>query len=389
MKGHIRERSPGHWAIVIEARNPQTGERKRKWHSFKGTKREAQVQCARLISDREQRGYIEPTRETLAGFLDRWLDHMRGQVSPRTLERYAGLCRKNIVPLLGTVVLTKLQPPNISQAYSKALASGRRDRTGGLSPRTVHHMHRVLREALQQALRWQLIQRNPADAVKPPKVERKQMSVIDTDATVDVLEEARGTGLFMTILLGVLCGLRRGEITALRWLRVDLDHAQLSVVCSTEQTDKGGVREKETKSGKSRTVALSPLVVEELRRHRAKQAEGLLQLGIRLTDDHHVVAREDGQPLQPRSLSQAFRKFIKARNLPRIRLHDLRHSHATHMLASGVHPKIAQERLGHSSVSVTIDLYSHVLPGMQAEAVNRVDASFRDALNRRAGKSAG
>ena len=108
-----------------------------------------------------------------------------------------------------------------------------------------------------------------------------------------------------------------------------------------------------------------------------------MQLGVKLTTDHHVIAREDGLPLQPRSLSQAFRKFLRARGINLVRLHDLRHSHATHMLASGVHPKIAQERLGHSSVSVTIDLYSHVLPGMQAEAVNRVDATLRDALNRR------
>jgi integrase len=156
----------------------------------------------------------------------------------------------------------------------------------------------------------------------------------------------------------------------------------LSVTASTEQTGKG-VREKETKSGKGRTVALLTLVLEELRTHRIGQAETLLQLGVRLTDDHHVVARADGQPLQPRSLTHAFVKFIRRHGLPQIRLHDLRHSHATHMLAAGVHPKIAQERLGHSSVGVTIDLYSHVLPGMQAEAVSRVDAVLQEALDRR------
>ena len=146
------------------------------------------------------------------------------------------------------------------------------------------------------------------------------------------------------------------------------------------------MREKETKTGKGRSVALSPMIVDELRQHRIRQAEGLLRLGVRLTDDHHVVTRYDGQPLQPRSLTHAFVKFIRRHGLPQIRLHDLRHSHATHMLAAGVHPKIAQERLGHSSVSITIDLYSHVLPGMQAEAVSRVDAALQDALNRRAAK---
>jgi hypothetical protein len=191
MKGHIRERSPGHWAIVIDVRDPQTGKRKRRWHSFAGTKRQAQVECARLLTETKNGTGVDPTRMTVATFLERWIEHMEGQVSPRSHERYAELARKNIVPLLGGLGLTKLQPAHISQAYTKALTSGRRDGSGGLSARSVTHMHRVLREALQQAVRWQLLARNPADAVKPPKVERRQMSVLDTDATAGLLEEAR------------------------------------------------------------------------------------------------------------------------------------------------------------------------------------------------------
>ena len=385
MKGHIRERSPGRWAIVIDVRDPQTGRRKRRWHSFQGGKREAQIERSRLISELKGGSYIDPSRLTVAAFLDRWIEHMQGQVSPRSHERYAEIARKNIAPLLGGVTLPKLQPAHISAAYAKALTSGRRDGQGGLSPRTVHHMHRALRQALQQAVRWQMLVRNPADMVKPPKVEHKQMLTLDADGTVALIEAARGTGMFVPILLGVLCGLRRGEVSALRWRSVDLDAGTLAVVASTEQTDQG-VREKETKSGKGRAVDLPALVAVELRAHRIRQAETLLQLGVPLSGDHHVVARADGKPLQPRSLTHAFIKFIRRQGLQRIRLHDLRHSHATHMLIAGVHPKIAQERLGHSSVSVTIDLYSHVLPGMQAEAVSRVDAAMKDALDRRAAK---
>jgi integrase len=385
MRGHLRERSPGHWAIVIDTRDPETGERKRKWHSFAGTKRQAQIESARLISELQGGTQVDPSRMTIAAFLDRWIEHMQGQVSPRSHERYAELCRKNIAPLLGGLTLSKLQPAHISAAYAKAITSGHRKSGGGLSARTVTHMHRVLRQALQQAVQWQMLIRNPADLVKPPKIERQQMQTLDAAATVDLIEAARGTNMFIPIVLGVLCGLRRGEVAALRWRSVDLKTGQLAVVASAEQTDQG-LREKETKSGKGRAVALSAMVVEELRQHRLRQAQALLQLGVRLTDDHHVAAREDGQPLQPRSLTHAFVKFVRRHNLQRVRLHDLRHSHATHMLAAGVHPKIAQERLGHSSVSVTIDLYSHVLPGMQAEAVSRVDAAMQDALNRRAAK---
>jgi integrase len=365
-------------------RDPQTGKRKRRWHSFAGNKRQAQVECARLLTETKNGTSVDPNRMTVAAFLERWIEHMQGQVSPRSHERYAELCRKNLAPLLGGLTLTKLQPAHMSQAYAKALASGRRDGSGGLSARTVTHMHRVLREALQQAVRWQVLARNPADAVKPPKVERQQMSVLDTDATAELMEAARETALFIPILLGVRCGLRRGEVVALRWRNVDLERGQISVVASAEQTERG-VREKEPKNGKGRIIVLSGTEIEELRSYRVRQAQNLLTLGVRLTNDHHVIGREDGQALQPRSLTHAFVKFARRHGF-QIRLHDLRHSHATHMLASGVHPKIAQERLGHSSVGITLDLYSHVLPGMQAEAVNRVDALLRDALDRRAAK---
>src|SRR5262249_55369682 len=247
-----------------------------------GTKRQAQVECARLLTETKNGTSVDPTRMTVATFLERWIEHMEGQVSPRSHERYAEIARKNIVPLLGGLGLTKLQPAHISQAYPKALTSGRRDGSGGLSARTVTHMHRVLREALQQAVRWQLIARNPADAVKPPKVERRQMQVLDAVATAEMIEAARPYSAFVPILLGGLCGLRRGEIAALRWRNVDLDAGQLAVVASIEQT-KTGCREKETKSGRARTVALSATVIEELRRQRLQQAQDLLQLGVRLT----------------------------------------------------------------------------------------------------------
>src|SRR5262249_46730427 len=153
-------------------------------------------------------------------------------------------------------------------------------------------------------------------------------------------------------------------------------------VASVEQT-KAGCGEKEPKSGLARNVALPATLVEELRCHRAKQAQELLQVGIGLTGDTHVVAQADGSPLRPNSLTHGFADFLAERGLKRVRLHDLRHSHATHMLAAGVHPKVASERLGHSKVGITLDLYSHVLPGMQAEAAAAVDHALQAALQKR------
>jgi integrase len=382
MRGHLRERSPGHWAIVIESRDPQTGKRRRKWHSFKGSKREARIECSRLITEAQRGIGLELSKVTLAEFLCRWLAHMRPQISPRTHERYTELVTKNIIPALGSVTLSRLHAVQMSEAYTRALVSGRRDGKGGLSPASVHYQHRVLKKAIGQAVKWGLLLGNLLDAVDPPRVERTRMQTYDMAQTAEALALARATRLYVPVLLALLCGLRRGEITALRWRNVDLEGAQLAIVESTEQTSKT-IRLKETKTGRARTVALPSLVVDELRHHRIEQAQELLQIGIRQDGETFVYAREDGQPMQPRSLTHAWDQFRARTTLPRIRFHDLRHSHATHLLAGNVHPKIASERLGHSKVGITLDLYSHVLPGMQADAAARVDLAAREAISHR------
>jgi integrase len=243
-------------------------------------------------------------------------------------------------------------------------------------------MHRILKQALSVAVKWGVLTRNPADAVDPPKVERKKMRALDSAETATLLDHFRPTRAFMPVLLAVMCGMRRGEIVALKWRDLDLARQQISVAASMEQT-RAGVRMKETKSGKARTVALPSLVVEELSRYRIAQAEELLRVGIRQNDDGYVIAQEDGRPLQPNSVTHEFVRILgKLPNFPYLRFHDLRHSHATQLLTSGVHPKIAQERLGHSSIGITLDLYSHVLPGMQEDAAAKVDEAMRAALER-------
>jgi integrase len=345
--------------------------------------RQAQIECARLISAIQTGDYLEPSKTTLAQFLERWLEHIKTQVTPKSYERYAGLVRQNIAPLLGAVVLTKLKPAQISAAYAVALAGGRKDgKDGGLSPRSVGHMHRVLKQALGQAVKWQDLTRNPADAVEPPMVEWKPMKTYDLPQTAELIEAVRGTPIEMAALLAVLCGLRRGEICALRWRNVDLVTGQISVVESLEQT-KAGLRFKSPKSGKGRTVALSATMVEELRAHRILRAEDMLKLGQALSDDDLVIAHADGSIVQPIYISQHWARTIRKTELAHLRFHDLRHAHATHLLANGVHPKVASERLGHSRVGITLDLYSHVMPGMQEDAAATVDAQLQLAMHNR------
>jgi integrase len=384
MKGHIRERSPGRWAIVLDISDPKTGKRRRKWHSFKGTKRQAQVESARIISETNGGSYVEPSKVTVLQFFERWLKHIKPNVSARTHERYTEIALKNIAPLIGAKLLIKLTTFEISGAYSTALANGRRDGKGGLSPRTVHHMHRILFSALDQAERWKMVPRNPAALLEKrdrPKIEKKAVRTIDAPATAAVFDAARERRLFIPLVLAAFCGLRRGEITALRWRAVDLDRRQLAVLASTEQMDDGTVREKEVKSGRARTVALPSLAVEELRRWRFVQAQELLRFGTRIDGDCLVVTQADGSALQPRSLTHVVSAFLKEWG---VTLHGLRHSHASHLLASNIHPKIVQERLGHSSIAITMDIYSHLMPNMQGDAADAVDGVLRAAIKKRA-----
>lgn len=384
MKGHIRERSPGRWAIVLDVgeRDPKTGKKKRKWHSFTGTKRQAQSECARLINELKQGNYVEPTKQTLGQFLEEWLEFITPSVSPKTHERYTEICRKGIAPLIGDVVLAKLKTDQIDRAFTTALTEPRKDGDKPLAPRTVHHYRRVLIKALSQAVTWDRLVKNPAQASTPPKVERRKMLAYDAAQTATLLDAMRPTRMFIPVLLAVMCGLRRGEILALRWRHIELgDNLRLlSVMQSAEQT-KAGIRYKEPKSGKGRTVSLSSTVVTELKAHRARQAEEQLRLGLRPTADSFVVAQADGSPLQPRSLTHEWIRLIQKTTLPRIRFHDLRHTHASQMLSAGIHPKIASERLGHSNIGITLDLYSHVMPGMQADAAEQVDAALQAAIS--------
>jgi integrase len=378
MKGHIRKRGTGNWYAVVDRQDAATGKRKRKWIRLNADgKRQAQVQCAQIITDLQRGRLLGPSKTTLGGYLNQWLVRVKPRLAPRTAERYNEIVQKHLVPLLGASLIANLRPDQIADTYAEALATGRIDGTGGLSPATVVYIHRILKQALADAVRFNLIHSNPADAVRPPRIERKPLKIYDFAQTAALLDGLSDSRLYIPVLIGVLCGLRRGEIIALRWKHVDFENRQLSVIQSAEQT-RQGVRYKEPKSGKSRTVALSARAVEALRTHRARQAEELLRVGVRPTEETFIYTREDGKPVQPATLTHAWMKVagIDGIALPRIRFHDLRHAHATHLLASGVHPKVASERLGHSKVGITLDLYSHVLPGMQREAAEMVDAAI-------------
>jgi integrase len=210
-----------------------------------------------------------------------------------------------------------------------------------------------------------------------PKVERQPIAVLTVEQSTHLLQAIKHTTTYWPVLIALATGMRRGEILALRWKNVDLDHGVVRVVGSLEQTRKGGLRFKATKTEKARAVTLPKFAVEELRRWKREQAEGLFALGVRQRPDTLVCARQDGDPKQPESLTHEFTYLVGRADIPRVRFHDLRHTHATQLLASGVHPKIVQERLGHSTITVTMDLYSHVSETMQSDAAAKLDQAYR------------
>ena len=381
MKGHIKKRSKKSWSIVLYLGRDESGKRKQKWHTVQGTKKDAEAELARLINEVNTGDYVEPSKMLVREYLDRWLKDYAGQAaSPKTLERYHQIIDGNIKPALGGYTLPKLKPLHIQSFYTEARTTGRKDGKGGLSAQTVLHFHRILHRALGQAVKWQLLVRNPVDAVEPPRPERKEMKVLDNAGTAQLLKKLDGSLLYMPVIIAVTTGMRRGELLALSWRNVDLKSGQITINQALEQT-KEGVRFKTPKTDRSRRgVALPSFVVDILKAHKKEQAETRLRLGPAYENNDLVFPRPDGTVWPPDSFSTAFAAFIRRSKLPHVRLHDLRHSHATQLLLQGVHPKVVSERLGHSKVGITLDTYSHVLPGMQEDAAEKIDIALRIAI---------
>jgi integrase len=389
--GHIRQRSPGSWELRYSTgTDPATGTRRIATATVRGERKAAERELRRLLRTLDDGSHVDPTRMTLRAWFIQWLDAVRQEVSPKTHERYSELVTNYLVPALGALPLSKLAPSDIQNAYNGWVTEGRRDgKPGGLSPLTRRYIHVILKSALARAVEQQLLARNPADAFKKrlPKVERKEMVTLTAQESEHLLESIKDTRTYWAVMLALATGMRRGEVLALRWKNVDLERGVLRVVQSLEQT-KTELRFKDTKSSQNRAITLPAFAIAELRRLKHEQAEELLALGIRQTGETLACCRADGEPLQPRSVTHQFTLLRnRLKDLPRVRFHDIRHSHATQLLADGVHPKVAQERLGHSTITTTMDLYSHVTETMQADAATRLDAAFQLAKKRLKGQT--
>ncbi len=384
MRGHIVKRYKDSYTIVLDmGKDPATGKRKQQWLSVKGTKKEAEKKVAEMLHQLDNGAFIKPGKVTVGEYLGRWLrDYVRPNLAPNTAKWYECIIRKHLTPSLGNIQLTQLKPEHLQRYYSEELANGRCDGKGALSPQTVRHCHVAIHYALETALKWGLITRNPADAASPPPTQHRQMQTWNDDEIRSFLEATKETPYYALFHLLLASGMRRCEALALRWCDIDLTLCQAYVTRSLHHLADGTFAFRQPKTVKGRrSIALPPSTSLVLGEHREKRSALLEKLETRLSDDSLVFSHIDGTPLHPCSITHAWGKLVKRAGIKYIRLHDARHTHASLMLKQGVHPKIVQERLGHASIQITLDTYSHVAPGLQEAAAARFDEVFTQAPN--------
>jgi len=381
MKGNIRQRSKSSWEICLDVgRDPATGKRLRHFESVKGAKRDAQKRLHELLLSVDQGSFIKPKRITLGEWLGDWLTgYVKTNCSSRTLDGYQCIVRRHLIPNLGMIPLSQVQPQHIQQYYARALSEPGSDEKG-LSARSVLHIHRVLFQALNYAVKQGLLIRNPAQLVDPPRAKKSKMKTLTPQEVSMLLNVAQDTRYYPIIHTAVKTGLRQAELLGLRWRDLDLDLASLSVT-QVLYKRRGICQFKEPKSEHSRRrLGLSPSLALFLREYRTERETECLLLGKLLSEDDLVFGKVDGTPMDPSTLTHNFARIARRASLPGTRFHDLRHTFASLMLLAGIHPKIVSEALGHSSVAFTLDVYSHVVPGLQEAAGKRLDEVLEPRL---------
>jgi len=379
MRGCVVKRGNGYSVVVELDRDPVTQKRQQKWISGYRTRKDADKALAEILGTLYASAYIEPSNQVVRDFLlVDWLDAIEPTIRAATLFSYRRNLMLHVVPRLGSVQLRRVDAGQLNALYAALLADGKKSAGGGgLSPRTVRYVHTILHRAFRDAVRWGRLARNPADAADPPRASattRPAMTTWTADELRAFLDHVRDHRLYPAFLLLATTGMRRGEALGLRWPDVDFGAARLSVV-QTIIAVNHEVRVGSPKTAKGRrTVALDQGTVAGIRAHRKRQLAERLLMGAGFIDHDLVFCRPDGGPLHPERFSRTFDREVAKTDLPRIRLHDLRHTWATLALGAGVHPKVVQERLGHASIGITLDVYSHVTAGLHADAAALVAA---------------
>lgn len=373
------------WLVRIFLGRESDGKRKYFSKTIHGKKKDADKYLTAKLREKDLGTFVEPAAMPLKEYLASWLEEVaKPRLRENTYDGYKLIVETYIQPTLGLKRLSDLQSYQIQKFYIDLQKKG-------LSARTVRYVHSVLSSALKQAVKWRQIFQNPCDLCELPKQDKAEMRYFTSEEVKLFLETAKASKHYTLFLLTIETGLRPGEYLALQWKDIDLDQQTLSVRRSVKVRKGGGFYFTEPKTKKSRrSIPLSDTVINALRSHRRDQLEASFKLGSDYQKNDIVFANEIGAPILLGNLRRRhFEQLIKTANklineenenqkekkagLPMIRLYDLRHTTATLLLSAGLNPKVVSERLGHASIVLTLDTYSHVLPNMQQDATNKIE----------------
>lgn len=375
MKGHIAKKGNRYYAVVYVNGKP-------KWHSIPGvkvTRKDAEKFLNELVYRLNNNTYVDAKKMTFGELLNKWLASRK--LAPKTCYRYKEIIDLHLAPALGEIRLDRLQPLHLQDYYQRALKEGRiglkNASSPGLSGTTLLQHHRIIHCALQQAVMWELLSRNVADAVIPPKKEKPVLFEPALEVIFEVLDALKEELIYMPVVLAISAGVRRGEVLGLRWKDYNEKTKKISIVQTLQRVQGEGLKFFPPKTpGSRRQVELPPSTVAELKKHRTNQKKYKLALGDAYQDYGLICCWDDGRPIDPDYVTKRFEKITERLGCPKFRFHDLRHAHATFLLASGVDPKSIQDRLGHSTVAFTLDQYSHVTSSMQQQAAAKAEEIF-------------
>ncbi|MFL5628161.1 MAG: tyrosine-type recombinase/integrase [Ktedonobacteraceae bacterium] len=364
-QGSVYERKDGRYSGYIMLEN-----HKRKYFYGK-TKKEVLDHIKKALREQEQGALVPASKQTVKQFLEYWLEEVHKQkIKQSSYIKYRKALNYHILPALGHIHLQKLTAEHIDTFYAKLLKQGK-------SPKSIKDIHGIVHVALQYAVKRKRLSKNVANDIDLPRMERYSSHVLDKDQARRLLEVAKGSRLETLLIVALATGMRRGELLALRWSDVHFDIRSLHVQRTVDRVKNVGYVESEPKTKRSRrTIMLPQFVIDALMRHRMQQVEVSLQAENLWVDRDLVFCNMVGDFLYPDNVSADFKKLVGKAGLPPMRFHDLRHSAATILLAMGVHPKVVQEILGHTQISITMDVYSHMLPSMQREAMEGLNNLF-------------
>jgi integrase len=330
----------------------------------------------KLLVKVEEQVYVPPTKASVREYLTKeWLPAVKSTIRPTTYRSYEQHVMCHIAPHIGSVKLAKLTGSQVNHLYAKLAETGKKDGKSGLSPLTIHHVHTCLHKACKDAVRWGRLPKNPVDAADPPSTRgaaKKEMKTWSAKQVRSFFEATENDRLAPMWRVFAMTGLRRGEVCGLRWEDIDLEKGTLSVRRALIPHGNGVITSEPKTAKGRRQIALDAMTVEAFKAQAKLQIADQENADVVWTDTGYVFTRDDGKALHPQSVSRAFDRAVAAAKLTKIRLHDLRHTHATMALAAGIHPKVVSERLGHATVSITLDTYSHAIPAMQEEAAAKI-----------------